>query len=68
MRTKTYDIYIAGSTKIDTVHTTCISKACKTFIERIEKKASYKVITKEYATITCDDHHGIGSDFVVMEH
>lgn len=64
---KKYDVYIAGSVKIDTVQATCITKACKTFIETLEKQAKYRRITSDYATISYTDNYSICSDFVVME-
>ena len=64
---KTYDVYIAGSEKIDTVHATCITKACKKFMETLEKQAKYKRVTSDYATISYIDNYSICSDFVVME-
>lgn len=64
---KKYDVYIAGSTKIDTVYATCISKACKQFMETLKKPAKYKLTTRELASIIYTDNHTICGDFVVME-
>ena len=64
---KKYDVYIAGSTKIDTVEATCITKACKKFMETLEKQSKYKRVTSDWATISYSDNHSICSDFVVME-
>lgn len=63
---KKYDIYISGSTKIDTVQATCISKACKNFIETLDKKAKYTLVNSDYATISYTDNFSICSNFVVM--
>ena len=34
---KRYDIYISGSERICTIYSTCISKACKSFIGTLKK-------------------------------
>lgn len=65
---KKYDVYIAGSSKIDTVYATCISKACKAFMETLKKPAKYKLTSTELASIIYTDNYTICGDFVVMEH
>lgn len=62
-----YEIAIAGSVTVGTVYATCISKACKSFIETLEKEAEYNLITREHATIRYTDNYSICSDFVVMK-
>lgn len=64
---KKYDVYVAGSVKTDEIQATCITKACKEFIRLLGGNAKYKVISKEYATITNSGNYSIFSDFVVME-
>ena len=64
---KKYDIFYAGVEKITSVYSTCISKACKSFIGALEKTAKYKLDSKVMASITYSDNHTIFSDFVVME-
>lgn len=61
-----YDIYYAGSEKITTVKATCISKACKSFIDTLSKEAKYELDNKEYASIRYTDNYTICSDYVVM--
>lgn len=63
---KKYDIYYAGGEKIITIYSTCISKACKSFIETLSRQAKYKIENKEYASIRYTDNYTISSDFVVM--
>ncbi len=65
---KKYDVYIAGGENLTTIRSTCISKACKLFIETLEKTAKYSLESKEYASIRYIDNHSICSDFVIMEH
>lgn len=64
---KYYDVYIAGSEKIDTVVATCITKACKVFMETLKKPAKYKLTSSELASITYTDNYTVCGDFVVME-
>ncbi len=64
---KRYDIYFAGGEKATTIFASCITKACKSFIETLEKEAVYKLNGKEYASIRYRDNHTICNDFVVME-
>ena len=64
---KKYDVYVAGSSKVDTVYATCISKACKTFMKTLKKEAKYQLTTKELASIRYTDNYTICGDFVVME-
>lgn len=67
MKLKTYDVYIAGSEKIDTVYATCITKACNAFMKTLEKPAKYKLTSRELASIIYTDNYTICGDFVVME-
>lgn len=64
---KRYDIYISGSERICTIYSTCISKACKSFIGTLKKPAKYTLQSKEYASISYIDNYTISSNFVVME-
>lgn len=64
---KRYNVYIAGSTKIDTVQATCITKACKRFIETLEKAARYELDSREQARIRYTDNYSICSNFVIIE-
>lgn len=64
---KRYDIYISGSERICTIYSTCISKACKSFIETLEKPAKYTLQSKEYASIRYTNNYTISSDYVVMK-
>lgn len=64
---KEYNIYIAGGTQISTVSATCISKACKKFIQTLSKKAMYEPESEEYASVRYIENYSICSDFVVME-
>lgn len=64
---KRYDIYISGSERICTIYSTCINKACKSFIETLKKPAKYTLQGKEYASISYIDNYTISSNFVVME-
>lgn len=63
---KKYDVYIAGSSKIDTVYATCITKACKAFIETLNKEAKYTLYSKEQASIKYTDNYTICGDFVII--
>ena len=63
---KKYDIYISGSEKIATVKATCISKACKNFIETLGRKATYTLVNTDYATIRYTDNFSVCSNYVVM--
>lgn len=63
---KKYDVYYAGGEKITTIYSTCISKACKSFIETLSKPAKYTINSKELADIRYTDNFSICSDFVVM--
>lgn len=64
---KRYDIYISGGERIFTIYSTCISKACKSFIGTLKKPAKYTLQSKEYASISYTDNYTISSNFVVME-
>ena len=64
---KRYDIYISGSERILTIYSTCISKACKSFIGTLKKPAKYTLQSKQYASIRYTDNYTILSDYVVME-
>lgn len=64
---KRYDIYISGGERIMSVFSSCIEKACRSFIETLSKKAKYKIESREYASIAYEDNHSIMSDFVVQE-
>jgi hypothetical protein len=64
---KKYDVYIAGGEKIESICATCITKACKSFIETLDKQAKYTLQGKEYASIRCVDNYSICSDFVIMQ-
>lgn len=63
---KRYDIYFAGGEKATTIFASCITKACKSFIETLEKEAVYKLNGKEYASISYKSNYSIFSDFVVI--
>lgn len=62
-----YDIYIAGGEKINVVYASCISKACKSFINTLKKPAKYTLQSKEYASINYTENYTISSDYVVMK-
>ena len=64
---KRYDIYFAGGEKATTIFASCITKACKSFIETLEKEAVYKLNGKDYASIRYKSNHSICNDFVVMK-
>ena len=64
---KRYDIYISGSERICTIYSTCINKACKSFIETLKKPAKYTLQSKEYASIRYTNNYTISSDYVVMK-
>lgn len=64
---RTYDIYIAGSTKLKSIEATCITRACKMFVETLEKAAKYELYNREHAAIRFTDNYSVCSDFVVME-
>ena len=64
---KKYDIYIAGGEKINSVYSSCISNACKSFIRTLEKPAKYTLQSKEYASIRYTNNYTISSDYVVMK-
>lgn len=63
---KKYDVYYAGGERITTVYATCISKACKSFMETLNKQAKYTLESKEYASIRYNNNYTICSDFVIM--
>lgn len=62
-----YDIYMSGSERIGTIYATCISKACKSFIDTLEKPAKYTLQSKEYASIRYTNNYTITSDYVVIQ-
>lgn len=64
---KKYDVYYSGGEKIKTIQATCITNACKEFIETLEKPANYKLNSKDYASIIYADNFSICSDFVVVK-
>lgn len=64
---KKYDVYFAGGTKIKTIETTCISKACKAIIAELSKNATYELYGRDYASIRYKDNYSVCSDFVVMQ-
>lgn len=64
---KRYDVYIAGGRKIKSVCSSCITNACKTFIETLDKPARYVLSGRQYASVRYNDNYSICSDFVVME-
>lgn len=64
---KKYDIYIAGGEKNNSVYSSCISNACKSFIRTLEKPARYTLQSKEYASIRFTDNYTISSDYVIMQ-
>lgn len=64
---KTYNIFVSGGEKVKSVCASCITKACKSFIETLDKPAKYKLESKAYASIRYTDNYTICSDFVVME-
>lgn len=64
---KRYDIYIAGSEKIDSIYASCISNACKSFINTLGNPARYTLQSKEYASIRFTDNYTILSDYVIMQ-
>ena len=64
---KRYDVYISGGEKINSVYSSCISNACKSFIETLKKPAKYTLQSKEYASIRHTDNYTIQSDYVVMK-
>lgn len=64
---KKYNIYYAGAEKFKCIYSSCISKACKSFIETLDKPAKYNLENKEYASIRYTDNYSICSDFVIME-
>ncbi len=64
---KKYDVYVSGGEKFTEIYSTCISKACKSFVETLKKPAKYALESKEYATIKYTDTHSICNDFLIME-
>ena len=64
---KKYDIFYAGAEKVTTIQATCISKACKNFMETLKNSAKYELRSKAYASIRYADNFSVCSDFVVVE-
>ena len=67
MKTKNYDIYYSGSAKITSVCASCISKACKKFIDSNSLNAKYSLDSDQQAKIRCSGNYSIASDYVVIE-
>lgn len=66
-KVKTYDIYIAGGRKIKSITAPSISIACINFIETLDKKATYRLNSKQYASVRYKDNYSICSDFIIVE-
>lgn len=64
---KIYNIFVSGGKKIKNIQASCITKACKSFIESLDKPAKYKLEGKAYASIRYTDNYTVCSDFVIME-
>lgn len=62
----TYEIYIAGSTKIETVRAKNIKTACEDFVKTLSKDALYRVVNSDYATVRYTDNYSISSNYVIM--
>lgn len=61
-----YDVYYAGGEKFTEIKATCISKACRAFIDTLSKEAKYTLHSKEYASIRYTDNFSISADYVIM--
>lgn len=64
---KKYVVYYAGGEPITSVYSTCISKACKAFMETLEKPSRYKRFTRMVGLICYKNNHSSFNDFVVIE-
>lgn len=64
---KKYDVYISGGEKLTSIYSNCITKACKSFIQTLDKQAKYTLQGREHASIRYTDNYSICSDFVIMQ-
>lgn len=64
---KQYKIFKSGSTQVETLSATCITKATKQFIATLDKPVKYELFSKEQASIRYNDSHNEMSDFVIYE-
>lgn len=64
---KKYNVYIAGGEKISEIYSSCITKACKSFIETLKKPAKYELYSREMASIRYTDNFTMTGNFVVIE-
>jgi len=67
MKMNTYIIARAGSTRIGEVYATCITKACKDFMETLDREAKYELYSREHASIRYTDNYHVMGDFVVSK-
>lgn len=67
MKTKRYDVYYAGGAKITSIYASCISNACKQFIENKNLKAKFLLDSKQQAKIRNAENYSFMSDYVVTE-
>jgi len=67
MKMKLYIIARAGSTRIGEVYATCITNACKDFMETLDREAKYELYSREHASIRYKDNYHVMGDFVVSK-
>ena len=67
MKVKKYDVYYAGGAKITSIYASCISNACKQFIDNKNFKAKFSLDSKQQAKIRCAENYSFMSDYVVIE-
>ncbi len=67
MKEKMYAVSYAGGERITTVASTCISKACKTFMYDYNVDGKITLDSREQARIRYLNNDSIMSDFVLIE-
>lgn len=64
---KSYDVFRAGSIKCGTVYASCITKACKSYMETLDRPVKCELRNRESASIRYLDNYTICSDYIIME-
>ena len=69
MKIKGYNVYRAGGEKLGFIWASCISKAAQKWINSLERPAAgtYKLESRQQASIRYGTSNSIISDFIVME-
>ena len=63
---KVFEVFIAGGTKVTTIHASCIEDATDIFRESLNYETDYRILNKVHATIKIEGYHGFMNDYVVI--